>query len=111
VLRPAGRRDPTPATRVLDLGRARTVSGVSLRWAATATDPGDAVPAVRFRVDTSVDGRRWVRGRSAVSSGRWSGFETYDVRDRPARLVRLRVLGGAAAAAVVDAVRVRGQST
>jgi len=111
VLRVAGRRDPGPATRVLDLGRTRAVSGVSVRWADAVTDPGDAVPAVRFRVDTSVDGRRWVRGRSAVSSGGWSGFETYDVRDRPARLVRLTVLGSGVTTAVVDAVRVRGQST
>jgi len=110
VLRAVGRRDRAPATRVLDLGRARAVSGVSLRWGAATTDPGDAVPAVRFRVDTSVDGRRWVGGRSAVSSGRWSGFETYDLRDRPARLVRLTVLGGGSLRDLV-AVRVRGQST
>ena len=111
VLRVTGRRDPAPATRVLDLGRVRTVSAVSVRWAAAVTDPGDAVPAARFRVDTSVDGRRWVPGRSAVGSGRWSGFETYDVKDRPARLVRLTLLGRGGSAAVVDAVRVRGQST
>gem|GEM_PF-1111956 len=110
VLRAVGRRDRAPATRVLDLGRARAVSGVSLRWGAATTDPGDAVPAVRFRVDTSVDGRRWVGGRSAVSSGRWSGFETYDLRDRPARLVRLTVLGGGSLRDLV-ALRVRGQST
>ena len=114
VLRVAGRRDPAPATRVLDLGRVRAVSGVSVRWAAATrrlAGPGDAVPAVRFRVDTSVDGRRWVRGRSAVSSGEWTGFETYDVRDRPARLVRLTLLGDLVSAAAVDSVRVRGQST
>jgi hypothetical protein len=110
VLRVVGRRDLAPATRVLDLGRTRTVSGVSVRWGAATTDPGDAVPAVRFRVDTSVDGRRWVRGRSAVSSGRWSGFETYDLRDRPAALVRLTLLDGGSRRDLV-AVRVRGQST
>ena len=110
VLRVTGRQDPSPAARVLDLGRPRAVSGVSVRWAARSADPADAVPAVRFRLDTSVDGRRWVRGRSAVSSGRWSGFETYDLEDRPARLVRLTVLGSGDLGDVA-AVRVRGQST
>ena len=112
VLRVAGRRDPGPATWVLDLGRVRAVSGVSVRWAAAVTDPADAVPAVRFRVDTSVDGRRWVRGpRRRSAAGWWSGLETYDVRDRAARFVRLTVLRQRLSTAVADAVRVRGQST
>jgi unsaturated chondroitin disaccharide hydrolase len=84
-----------------DLGRVRTVSGVSVRWR------GGARRAVRFVVATSRDGRTWSRARAAVSSGRTGAFETYDVRDRDARFVRVTVKGPDTAR-LVRAVRVRG---
>ena len=57
-----------------DLGSRRRVSAVSVRWAAGAST------ATRYRVQTSVDGRRWTTVRGGVSSGR-----TALVRDlRPA---------------------------
>lgn len=81
-----------------DLGSVRRVSGVSLRWR------GGATYSTRLWVDTSRDGSTWSRARGAVSSGRTAGFETYDVRDRPARYVRVTVLGRGA----VRGLRVRG---
>ncbi len=81
-----------------DLGGLRRVSAVSLRWV------GGAGRAVRFRVATSVDGRRWSRARGGVSSGRTGAFETYDLLDRPARHVRVTVLGPGS----LRALRVRG---
>jgi hypothetical protein len=48
---------------------------------------------VRFRVATSPDGRAWSPARGGVSSGRVTGFETYDLPDRTARYVRVTVLG------------------
>ena len=70
-----------------DLGSRRRVSAVSVRWAAGAST------ATRFRVQTSVDGRRWTTVRGGVSSGRTTSFETYDLRDRVTRFVRVRAAG------------------
>jgi unsaturated chondroitin disaccharide hydrolase len=69
------------------LGAAHRVSAVSVRWRRGATR------AVRFRVATSPDGRAWSPARGGVSSGRVTGFETYDLPDRTARYVRVTVLG------------------
>ena len=110
VLAVAGRRDLSSTTRVISLDRAGAVSGVSVRWAAAATDPGDAVPAVRFRVDTSVDGRRWLRGRSARQQRPVERLR--DVRrPGPPGQVRAADRAGRRVAEDVAAVRVRGQST
>lgn len=80
------RRGPDGGLRA-DLGGPRTVSAVSVRWpAGTAT---------RFRIQTSRDGRSWSTCRGGVSSGRVTGLETYDLRDRAARFVRVRALGTA----------------
>ena len=49
--------------------------------------------ATRYRVQTSVDGRRWTTVRGGVSSGRTAAFETYDLRDRVTRFVRVVPLG------------------
>lgn len=98
---PARVRSDGARRRVADLGRVRAVSGVSVRWR------GGARRAVRFVVATSRDGRTWSRARGAVSSGRTSAFETYDVRDREARYVRVAVKGQDTPGAV-RAVRVRG---
>lgn len=96
ALRPTGVRTRGRATTA-DLGSVRNVSGVSLRWRAGATR------ATRLRIETSRDGRSWSAPRGAVSSGRTDGFETYDLRDRVARLVRVTVLGPGA----VRGIRVR----
>ncbi len=70
-----------------DLGTARRVSGVSIRW------PDGGQQATRFRVATSQDGRTWAMARGGVSSGRTGRFETYDLADRVARYVRVTVKG------------------
>ena len=88
----------TGSRTTADLGSARQVSGVSVRWRDGASR------ATRMRISTSRDGRTWSTARGALSSGRSAGFETYDVRDRSARYVRVTVLGPGA----VRAVRVRG---
>jgi hypothetical protein len=96
----AVRRGPHGALR-LDLGDRRTVSAVSVRWPA-------GVPT-RFRIQTSRDGRSWSPGRGGVSSGLVTGLETYDLRDRAARYVRVRPLGAADGGTGRPlAVRVRG---
>ncbi|MDQ1631296.1 MAG: hypothetical protein QOC80_1268 [Frankiaceae bacterium] len=77
-----------------DLGAARQVSAVSVRW----RDGGRA--ATRFIVQASADGRRWTTLRSGVSSGQSAAPETYDVRDRSMRFVRVRALGPGRAGAV-----------
>jgi unsaturated chondroitin disaccharide hydrolase len=94
----AARLREVPGGVRADLPAARRVSGVSVRWRNGATS------AVRFQVLTSRDGRTWRVARSGVSSGRVAGFETYDVPDRRARSVRVRVLGRGA----VASLRVRG---
>lgn len=81
-----------------DLGEAHRVSSVSVRWR------GGAHRATRFRIATSQDGRTWSRARGGVSSGTTAEYETYDVRDRSARYVRVTVRG----AGEVRSVRVRG---
>ncbi len=70
-----------------DLGAARRVSAVSVRW----RHGGDA--ATRFVVQVSTDGSRWSTVRGGVSSGRSAAAETYDLRDRTTRFVRVRPLG------------------
>lgn len=85
VLR-ARRSGPRAATTA-DLGSERRVSGVSVRW------HDGAARATRFRVATSRDGQNWTVVRGGVSSGRFSGFETYDIADRAVRYVRVSVLG------------------
>ena len=70
-----------------DLPGIRTVSGVSVRWR-------QGTPT-RFVVQTSRDGQHWSAGRGGVSSGLGAGLETYDVRDRAARYVRVRPLPAA----------------
>jgi unsaturated chondroitin disaccharide hydrolase len=81
-----------------DLGSARRVSAVSVRWSDGASR------ATRLRIQTSRDGRTWSTARGAVSSGTSRGLETYDLKDRSARYVRVGVLG----AGSVRALRVRG---
>lgn len=92
------RRGPRSAT-VADLGTQRRVSGVSVRWLSGASR------ATRFRVATSRDGRSWTAVRGGVSSGRFAGFETYDLTDQSVRYVRVRVLGDGG----VGGVRVLGR--
>lgn len=70
-----------------DLGRERQVSAVSVRW---RDGPG---AATRFVIEASADGSHWVVVRGGVSSRRSSALETYDVRDRLTRYVRVRPLG------------------
>jgi unsaturated chondroitin disaccharide hydrolase len=87
----------------LDLGRARQVSAVSVGW----WRGGEA--ATRVRIRTSRDGRRWTTARTVVSSSRGAGQETYDVRDREVRFVRLIGLGREGARQIaISTVRVRG---
>ncbi|MGZ4613941.1 MAG: discoidin domain-containing protein [Actinomycetes bacterium] len=87
----------------LDLGRARTVSAVSVAWWHGSRS------ATRLRVRTSRDGRSWTTARTVVSSGRSSRLETYDVPDRQARYVRLVCPGGSGDRRVdISTVRVRG---
>jgi unsaturated chondroitin disaccharide hydrolase len=86
-----------------DLGARRRVSAVSVRWAAGAGT------ATRYRVLTSLDGRSWTTVRGGVSSGRTASFETYDLRDRVARFVRVVPLGTSSGApGRVAQLRVRG---
>lgn len=95
-------------TRVrADLRSVRRLSAVSLRWRSATNGADGARYAVRFRVETSKDGRTWDRARGGVSSGRVTSFETYDLADRRARHVRVTVLGPATSRAV-RALRVRG---
>lgn len=82
----------------LDLGPARRVSAVSVRWRH------GAALASRFRIATSLDGRSWVPARGGVSSGRSGAFETYDIADRVARYVRVSAPGHG----VVLVARARG---
>ena len=89
---------PAAGTLRADLRTVRRVSAVSVRWRQ------GAARATRFRVAVSTDGRSWVVAREGVSSGRVSGFETYDLTDRRARFVRVTALGGG----TVAEVRVRG---
>jgi unsaturated chondroitin disaccharide hydrolase len=86
-----------------DLGSRRRVSAVSVRWAAGAST------AIRYRVLTSVDGRRWTTVRGGVSSGRTASFETYDLRDRVTRYVKVVPLGtSSGTTGRVAELRVRG---
>lgn len=78
--------------RVVDLGFARPVSAVSIRW-----ERGEQAPT-RFRLQVSPDGVAWRTVRGGVSSGRWAGLETYDVRDTVTRFVRVVALGPRAGA-------------
>ena len=66
-----------------DLGAERWVSAVSVRWR-----DGDQ-RATRFVVQVAGDDRRWRTVRRGVSSGRLTQFETYDLRDRAVRYVRV----------------------
>lgn len=94
-----------PAPRLtLDLGRSQHVSAVSVGWWQ-----GRGI-TTRLRLQTSSDGRRWSTGRTVVSSGRGSRLETYDLRDRQARYVRLVGLAGGSSGAsiAISTVRVRG---
>jgi unsaturated chondroitin disaccharide hydrolase len=75
-----------------------TLTAVSVRWRAGTSR------ATRFRIDVSADGRRWTTAHRGVSSGRVSTFETYDVRDRRVRAVRVVALDGGSPVAV----RLRG---
>jgi unsaturated chondroitin disaccharide hydrolase len=86
-----------------DLGSRRRVSAVSVRWAAGAST------ATRYRVQTSVDGRLWTTVRGGVSSGRTTALETYDLRDRVTRFVRVVPLATSTGApGRVTQLRVRG---
>jgi unsaturated chondroitin disaccharide hydrolase len=86
-----------------DLGGRRRVSAVSVGWAAGAST------ATRYRVQTSVDGRRWTTVRGGVSSGRTTSLETYDLRDRVTRFVRVVPLATSTGApGRVAQLRVRG---
>ena len=107
--RPLPARGPAPGRAA-----ARRASGVARR-AGAAGDGGRAArrpsrrsaPSVasrcagasatptRFVVQTSRDGRHWSAGRGGVSSGLGAGLETYDLRDRAARYVRVRPLPAA----------------
>jgi unsaturated chondroitin disaccharide hydrolase len=71
----------------VDLGSPQQVSAVSVRWRH------GRVAATRFVVQVSADGRRWTTVRGGVSSRRSAALETYDVRDRVTRFVRVRPLG------------------
>lgn len=71
----------------VDLGAARRLSAVSVTWRNGTT------AATRFVVQTSADAVRWTTVRAGVSSGRSATAETYDVRDRSARFVRVRSVG------------------
>ena len=73
--------------RRADLGAARQVSAVSVRWRHGGT------AATRFAVQVSPDGARWTTVRAGVSSGRSAAAETYDLLDRATRFVRVRPLG------------------
>jgi unsaturated chondroitin disaccharide hydrolase len=86
-----------------DLGGRRRVSAVSVRWAAAASR------ATRYLVQTSTDGHRWAAARGGVSSGRSTSWETYDLRDRVTRFVRVVPLGSSTGdpGRVLD-LRVRG---
>jgi hypothetical protein len=58
---------------------------------------------------TSVDGRRWTTVRGGVSSGSTTSFETYDLRDRVTRFVKVVPLGTSTGApGRVGELRVRG---
>jgi unsaturated chondroitin disaccharide hydrolase len=81
-----------------DLGRARRVSAVSVRWR------DGAHRATRFTVQASADGKRWATVRRGVGSGESTAPETYDVRDLSARYVRVHAVGAGRA----DQIRVRG---
>ena len=86
-----------------DLGGRRRVSAVSVRWA------GGAGTATRYRVLTSVDGSRWTTVRGGVSSGRSASLETYDLRDRVTRFVKVVPLGTSSGMpGRVAGLRVRG---
>ena len=85
---------PVDAVRALagggvraDLGATKQVSAVSVRWRHGTT------AATRFVVQVSSDGDRWATVRGGVSSRRSAALETYDLRDRAARYVRVRPLG------------------
>jgi unsaturated chondroitin disaccharide hydrolase len=71
----------------VDLGGARRVSAVSVRWRDGSRT------ATRFRVQASADGLRWTTVRAGLSSVQTAGAETYDVRDRTLRYLRVRPLG------------------
>jgi unsaturated chondroitin disaccharide hydrolase len=88
----------------LDLGRTRTVSGLSVGW----WHGKDA--ATRLRIRTSRDGRSWTTARTIVSSARGGRLETYDIRDRAVRYVRLVGLGrgDGSRSVAISTVRVRG---
>jgi hypothetical protein len=103
VLRPASTRRGSGGGLRADLGSRHRVSAVSVRWAAGGSR------ATRYRVLTSVDGRSWTTVRGGVSSGRSRSFETYDLRDRVTRFVKVVPLGTSAGApGRVSALRVRG---
>lgn len=105
--------DGSPATRwsatgaspqlTLDLGREHTVSGVSVGWWQGKN------AATRLRIRTSRDGRSWTTARTVVSSARGARLETYDIRDRQLRYVRLVGLGSNGEKRIaISTVRVRG---
>ena len=71
----------------VDLGAAHRVGGVSVRWRHGTS------AATCFAVQVSTDGRRWTTVRGGVSSGRSASAETYDLRDRVTRYVRVRPRG------------------
>lgn len=110
-LLPAG-RPSLPVTRsvrevdgglITELGSTQRVGAVSVRW----RDGGGV--ATRFRIQTSLDRTTWATVRGGVSSGASTRFETYDLRDRAARYVRVRPLGASDGSGGLPlAVRVRG---
>src|SRR4029079_3405107 len=71
----------------VDFGTAKQVSAVSVRWRHGTT------AATRFVVQVSADGDRWTTVRGGRSSRRSAALETYDLRDRVARYVRVRPQG------------------
>jgi unsaturated chondroitin disaccharide hydrolase len=103
ALRQASTRRGSGGGLRADLGSRRRVSAVSVRWVAGASS------ATRYRVLTSVDGRRWTTVRGGVSSGRTTSYETYDLRDGVTRFVKVVPLGTSTGApGRVGELRVRG---
>ena len=105
LLPPSGRaaRRACAAAEAAGCGPTSAACTVQRRLGPLAAAQPTRVPGADLR-----DGRRWTTARGGVSSGPTTALETYDLRDRATRFVRVGPLGAAGRTGRAVELLVRG---